>query len=112
MVTFSCGEGGSPPRRENRYGRLRRCGAMLSIFLGVIAGAWTVLICLNAGTIGHRLRIIDRPDNHRKRHAKDTPLVGGVAILLPLLVWIAGALMTGLVADNGTLAALILCATG
>jgi hypothetical protein len=34
---------------------------MLSIFLGVIAGASTLLICLNAGTIGNRLRIMDRP---------------------------------------------------
>jgi len=67
---------------------------------------------LNAETIGNRLRIMDRPDNRRKRHTKDTPLVGGVAILLPSLIWVAGALMTGLVADSGTLAALMLCATG
>src|SRR5215471_18775867 len=86
--------------------------SMLSIFLGVIAGACTLLICVNAETIGNRLRIMDRPDNRRKRHAKDTPLVGGVGILLPLLVWVCGALMTGLVADNGTLAALMLCAIG
>src|SRR6476646_456910 len=85
---------------------------MLSIFLGAVAAVSTLLICLNAETIGNRLRIMDRPDNRRKRHTKDTPLVGGVGILLPLLVWIAGALMTGLVADNGTLAALMLCATG
>jgi len=85
---------------------------MLPIFLGVIASASTLLICLNAGTIGNRLRIMDRPDNDRKRHAKDTPLVGGVAILLPMLIWIAGAVMTGLAADQVALAALILCATG
>src|SRR5262245_48465931 len=85
---------------------------MLSVFLSVIAGVFALLICLNAGTIGNRLHIMDRPDNDRKRHAKDTPLVGGVAILLPLLVWITGAIMTGLITDHGTLAALILCATG
>jgi UDP-GlcNAc:undecaprenyl-phosphate GlcNAc-1-phosphate transferase len=54
---------------------------------------------------------MDRPDNRRKRHTKDTPLVGGVGILVPLLVWTAGAVMTGLV-TGGTLAALIICATG
>jgi len=85
---------------------------MLSIFLGVVAAVSTLLICLNAETIGNRLRIMDRPDNRRKRHAKDTPLVGGVAILLPSLIWATGALMTGLVADSGTLAALTLCAAG
>src|SRR5690348_12798027 len=85
---------------------------MLSIFLGVIAGVFTLLICLNAETIGNRLGIMDRPDNDRKRHAKDTPLVGGVAILLPLLVWAAGAAVTGLAADHGTFSALILCAVG
>ena len=86
--------------------------SMLSIFLGLIAGASTLLICVNAETIGKRLHIMDRPDNRRKRHAKDTPLVGGVGILLPLLIWVMGALMTGLVADNGILAALMLCAVG
>src|SRR5689334_24671998 len=85
---------------------------MLSIFLGFVAAVSTLLICLNAETIGNRLRIMDHPDNRRKRHAKATPLVGGVGILLPMLIWIAGGVMTGLVADNGTLAALVLCATG
>lgn len=85
---------------------------MLSIFLGVVAVSATLLICLNAETIGNRLRVMDRPDNRRKRHAKDTPLVGGICILLPLLIWIFGALAAGLVTDNGVLAALMLCAAG
>ena len=85
---------------------------MLSIFLGVIAGVFALIICLNAETIGNRLRIMDRPDNDRKRHSKDTPLVGGVAIFAPLLIWVAGTVMTGLTADHATLAALILCAAG
>lgn len=52
-------------------------------------GTFTALIlCLNAMIVGKYLHLLDVPDpvGGRKRHTVITPLVGGVAILVPTLI--------------------------
>src|SRR5258706_13863240 len=85
---------------------------MLGIFLAFVAVATALLICLNAETLGRRLRVMDHPDNQRKNHSEATPLVGGIGILLPLLIWLVGALLSGVVDDKQTLSVLMLGAAG
>lgn len=85
---------------------------MLGLLLGSVAIASTLLICLNAETIGRRLRVMDHPNVERKYHAKATPLVGGIALLLPLFLWLTGALATGFVADQQAMILLMVGAAG
>lgn len=85
---------------------------MLSTFVDVIAVATSWLICMNAEAIGRRLGVMDYPDRERKNHAKPTPLVGGLAIVLPLVIWLCGAILTGIVTDQVFASMLILCASG
>jgi UDP-GlcNAc:undecaprenyl-phosphate GlcNAc-1-phosphate transferase len=85
---------------------------MLSVFLAFVAAAACLIICLNAEIVGQRLGVMDHPDNARKVHARATPLIGGMAILLPLLVWLAGALLAETAAQPKTLLVLMLCASG
>lgn len=49
-----------------------------------------LFIGLYARQLGETLGVIDLPDCHRKFHRAPTPLVGGIAILLPLLIWLTG----------------------
>jgi UDP-GlcNAc:undecaprenyl-phosphate GlcNAc-1-phosphate transferase len=51
-------------------------GCLLSALL-------TSLICLNARALASRFGLMDRPDGARKLHARPTPLIGGLAIILP-----------------------------
>jgi UDP-GlcNAc:undecaprenyl-phosphate GlcNAc-1-phosphate transferase len=67
---------------------------------------------LNAHTVADRLGVIDLPDEDRKFHDKATPLVGGIAILVSLLVWLSGALLTQAVPDPQPLYMLLICASG
>src|SRR5258706_1537376 len=85
---------------------------MLGIFLAFVAVATALLICLNAETLGRRLRVMDHPDSERKNHTISTPLVGGIGILLPLLIWLVGALLSGVVGDKQPLFVLMLGAAG
>jgi UDP-GlcNAc:undecaprenyl-phosphate/decaprenyl-phosphate GlcNAc-1-phosphate transferase len=55
----------------------------------------TVGICLYAGPISRRLGVVDMPDGDRKAHPEPTPMVGGIAILLPLCVWCAAQFFRG-----------------
>jgi len=51
---------------------------------GCLLGAvLTSLICLNARTLSAYNGLIDRPDGMRKLHAIPTPLIGGLAIIVP-----------------------------
>lgn len=52
-------------------------------------GALVLTCCSFAQRIGDWLDVIDHPDSARKLHARPTPLVGGIALMVPLL------LMTG-----------------
>lgn len=56
------------------------------LLYGVLAGA-TLAVCLLADRIGHALNIVDRPDGRRKVHRRETPLVGGIAIALPIVAF-------------------------
>lgn len=47
----------------------------------------SLLVGLWALALGRRLGVIDRPDQPHKTHDRPTPLVGGFAIALPLLVY-------------------------
>src|SRR5689334_18013402 len=56
------------------------------VALGFLATFATILICLNSSQLGTLTRLIDRPDLGRKLHEKDTPIVGGLAMMIPVLV--------------------------
>lgn len=56
------------------------------IVLLFLAAALTLSVCLKAESIGRLLGIMDVPDPEgRKRHRQATPLVGGLAVVLPLI---------------------------
>ena len=62
-------------------------GSWLALTLfSIVATAATILICLNSSQLGTLTRLIDRPDLGRKLHAKDTPIVGGLAMMVPVLI--------------------------
>jgi UDP-GlcNAc:undecaprenyl-phosphate/decaprenyl-phosphate GlcNAc-1-phosphate transferase len=42
--------------------------------------------CSLAGPVGRLLGVIDYPDGGRKSHARPTPLIGGIALMVPLLL--------------------------
>ncbi len=62
-------------------------------FAGMVAFLAAILCCENADRLGRLLGVIDRPDGGRKQHVGPTPLVGGLALALPLIVleltWLA-----------------------
>ena len=61
---------------------------------GVVAAAGvTAAICLNANRLGRFLGVMAHPDLQRRRHACATPQIGGLAILVGLLVWLAFVLI-------------------
>ena len=47
----------------------------------------TLVICLFAGPLSRRLRVVDYPDGARKGHETPTPLIGGIAVMIPLALW-------------------------
>jgi UDP-GlcNAc:undecaprenyl-phosphate GlcNAc-1-phosphate transferase len=51
------------------------------------AALLSMAICLFAMPIARRLKVIDFPDSGRKMHPLPTPLVGGIAIMVPLILW-------------------------
>jgi UDP-GlcNAc:undecaprenyl-phosphate/decaprenyl-phosphate GlcNAc-1-phosphate transferase len=62
---------------------------MQVLALGVTAVVAT-LLCLLALPLGRVLGVLDMPDGRRKLHGRATPLVGGIACLVPTLL-LAGA---------------------
>ncbi len=66
-------------------------------------------ICFYAEMIGRGLGVMDHPDSGRKLHDKATPLVGGIAILVPLAIWIAGALIAEAVPQTAILLMVLIC---
>jgi UDP-GlcNAc:undecaprenyl-phosphate GlcNAc-1-phosphate transferase len=56
----------------------------------MLSAVWfglSVLACCSlAGPVGHLLGVIDYPDGGRKSHARPTPMVGGIALMVPLLL--------------------------
>jgi UDP-GlcNAc:undecaprenyl-phosphate GlcNAc-1-phosphate transferase len=47
----------------------------------------TLLLCVSAPTIASVLGVVDHPDGRRKKHAAPTPLIGGLAIVAPFIVY-------------------------
>ena len=64
------------------------------LLASVIVAGFTLAICLMADRIGGFLGVLDAPDNNRKLHVRTTPLVGGLAVVLPIVCagpWLAGS---------------------
>ena len=55
----------------------------------LVLGALCLAICLMARQLGRAVGVLDRPDGPRKTHAGETPLVGGLAIIVPVVVMAA-----------------------
>ena len=55
--------------------------------LALLAQAGLALvICFLGRPIAARSGLIDAPDDHRKLHERPTPLVGGLAVMIPVLI--------------------------
>lgn len=67
----------------------------------------TALICYLAEPIANWLQVFDYPRGGRKHHFTPTPQVGGVAILLPLMIFLAEQLFFGAISPFKTV--LLLC---
>lgn len=52
----------------------------------ILSGLFALLVCAFGPVIGQRLQIMDIPDGQRKLHATPTPLVGGIAVMVPPIV--------------------------
>jgi len=81
-----------------------------AIFFGALIAEFLVLT--HAHRIGGALGVMDHPDRIRKRHLKVTPLVGGLAVMAPLLIWTAAALVFGRESNDRLELAILLCGTG
>jgi UDP-GlcNAc:undecaprenyl-phosphate/decaprenyl-phosphate GlcNAc-1-phosphate transferase len=60
--------------------------------LVAVAGPIAVVLavtmsCSFANRLGNVLGVVDHPDDGRKAHAAPTPLVGGIALMLPLIIY-------------------------
>ena len=72
----------------------------------------SLLILINARVIGETLQIMDHPDAIRKRHAHVTPLVGGLAIMVPMVLWAGATLFWESALDMRLLQVVLLCGGG
>jgi UDP-GlcNAc:undecaprenyl-phosphate GlcNAc-1-phosphate transferase len=82
--------------------------------LSMLAALVVALAVLSAAApLGTLLRVIDHPDDGRKNHAQATPLVGGLAIMLPLILWAVAALVWPKMVDGQSIpAAILVCGGG
>src|ERR1700733_1474339 len=69
----------------------------------------SVAICLFAMPIAKRLAIVDYPDGDRKGHPVPTPMVGGIAIMVPLVLWCMARIAESGGVVNKLLVATALC---
>ena len=72
----------------------------------------TVAICLCARPLGEWLGVMDHPDDERKTHAGPTPLVGGIAVMLPLAIWAAAEATWARSGTVGFYLSILLCGGG
>jgi UDP-GlcNAc:undecaprenyl-phosphate GlcNAc-1-phosphate transferase len=79
-------------------------------YLGVFVA--TLLFCLYARKIAQVLHVLDHPDKVRKQHAVSTPLVGGIAVLVPFVACIFILQIGGWRGDSGLQRVLALCVAG
>jgi UDP-GlcNAc:undecaprenyl-phosphate GlcNAc-1-phosphate transferase len=68
-----------------------------------------LLVLTHAQRIGEALRVMDQPDHIRKRHSHVTPLVGGLAIMVPLLICTGATIVRGEASDDRFELAILLC---
>jgi UDP-GlcNAc:undecaprenyl-phosphate GlcNAc-1-phosphate transferase len=88
---------------------------LLIAVLGGLSALATALVCLNADVIGVRFGLVDRPDGIRKLHEKPTPLVGGLAVMLPALIislFFAGITRTHTYVDTAAVASIVILVLG
>ena len=52
----------------------------------ILAGLFAMVVCVFGPAIGRRLHVMDSPDGQRKFHAEPTPLVAGIAVMVPPIV--------------------------
>ncbi|HEY4942119.1 MAG TPA: MraY family glycosyltransferase [Rhizomicrobium sp.] len=72
----------------------------------------SLLILINARAIGEFLNVMDHPDAVRKRHDQVTPLVGGLAIMVPVLLWAGASLIWNPSLDSRLIEVVLLCGAG
>ncbi len=65
------------------------------MFSAVWFGLSVAACCSFAGPVGRLLGVIDYPDGGRKSHARPTPMVGGIALMVPLLLVAAASIGLG-----------------
>ena len=80
--------------------------------IALAALALSLVICLNAQWLGRHLSVMDVPDSDRKRHAEPTPLVGGIAILIALMIWQMGELYLFPTGNTAVQKVLLFCGAG
>jgi UDP-GlcNAc:undecaprenyl-phosphate GlcNAc-1-phosphate transferase len=80
--------------------------------IALAALALSLVICLNAQWLGRHLSVMDVPDADRKRHAEPTPLVGGIAILIALMIWQLGELYLFPTGNTAVQKVLLFCGAG
>jgi UDP-GlcNAc:undecaprenyl-phosphate/decaprenyl-phosphate GlcNAc-1-phosphate transferase len=75
--------------------------SILELIGAAVALLIALAILLNAEKIGRALGVIDHPDDVRKTHARATPLVGGIAMMVPLILWSLAGFALPAVTQNG-----------
>src|ERR1700749_3609150 len=85
--------GAAPRRVWTRLSGDRMQSVLMAVTILLVALAVALGILVNARPIGEWLKIIDYPNNPRKQHSGAIPLVGGLAIIAPTLVWAVVALL-------------------
>lgn len=83
-----------------------------SVVVLLLALAICVGLCLSARAIGRFFHVMDHPDTGRKRHRISTPLVGGIAILVPFLLWITAGVIDHTLNNAPLAIAVALCGAG
>lgn len=72
----------------------------------------TLGICLYAGPLSRLLRVVDYPDGGRKAHATPTPMIGGIAVIVPLALWCLMTVMIGPLDAAQLQMTILLCGLG
>lgn len=52
----------------------------------LLLGAFSLTVCIFADTLGQKLHLLDFPDGDRKTHNNAVPLIGGIAVTLPVIL--------------------------
>jgi UDP-GlcNAc:undecaprenyl-phosphate GlcNAc-1-phosphate transferase len=68
--------------------------SLILVAASLAATIATILICAKSAQLGAITKLIDRPDLGRKLHLRDTPIVGGLAVMVPTLLLSVGYVMT------------------